>query len=118
MNRRAGGNQNGRGQSQAQSSGQSQPQSNGRVESSGVFEVRALAASARPASPAPRARASELSGIVGRRDSVVGMRVLETPARAPNRVSMQWLALGFAVVMAPGLAGVWYLGHMGSAPQP
>src|SRR3954467_11872744 len=98
MNRRAGGNQNGRGQAQ------SQPQSNGRVESSGVFEVRALAASARPSAPAPRARASELSGIVGRRDSVVGMRVLEPPARGPSRTSMGWLALGFIAVMAPGLA--------------
>jgi hypothetical protein len=111
MNRRAGGNENGRGGSR--------PQSNQRDESSDVFEVKALAANARSAaSPVPRARAADLSGMVGRRDSVVGMRVDESPARRSGGVSWSWLGIGLATVLAPGLVGVWYLGHAGEGAEP
>jgi hypothetical protein len=60
------------------------------------------------ATPTPRARASELSGMLGRRDSVVGARVEPSPA-VVSGVGWNWAALGCLSVLIPGLVGVWYL---------
>src|SRR5438045_1107672 len=98
MNHRAGGNQNGRSSRSGRSG-----------ESSGLTDMKALAAAAtaRPtAAPPLRPRAPELSGMVGRRDSVVGARVVD---RAPLWAGLSWLwmAAGCAAVFIPGLLGVW-----------
>jgi hypothetical protein len=73
--------------------------------------MKALAAAtARPAPvPSLNARAPELSGMVGRRGSVVGARIDD---RAPIVAGLSgiWVAAGCAAVLLPGLTGVWLLG--------
>ena len=100
MNHRAGGNQNGRS-----------ARSIRRGESSDLVDMKALAAAtARPAPvPSLNARAPELSGMVGRRGSVVGARIDD---RAPIVAGLSWIwvAAGCAAVLGPGLMGVWLLG--------
>jgi hypothetical protein len=119
MNRRAGGNQGDRAP-HSQPARQSQAhRTQSRSETSGAFEVKALAATARSAAaPAQRARPSELSGTFARRDSIVGMRVQEAAPRAGGGTSLSWIALGCAAVLLPGLGGVWYLSRASAAPAP
>jgi len=117
MNRRAGGNQGDRAP-QSQPARPSQARQT-RSETSDAFEVKALAATARSAAtPAQRARLSDLSGTVGRRESIVGMRVQETAPRAGGGTSLSWVALGCVAVLLPGLGGVWYLSRASAAPAP
>lgn len=105
MNQRAGGNRNGR------------DRSNDGDETSDVFDMKALAASARSAAtPSPKARPLGLSGVVGRRDSVVGMRIHE-PAPSAAGLSWAWVVAGCLAVLAPGAAGAWwYLNHLAAPP--
>jgi len=117
MNRRAGGNQGDRAP-QSQPARPSQARQT-RSETSDAFEVKALAATARSAAtPAQRARLSDLSGAVGRRESIVGMRVQEAAPRAGGGTSLSWVALGCVAVLLPGLGGVWYLSRASAAPAP
>ena len=101
MNHRAGGNQNGR----------LSRSSRGR-ESSDLVDMKALAAATTRPAPVPSLndRAPELSGMIGRRDSVVGARIDD---RAPLSagLSWMWLAAGCAAVLIPGLIGVSFLGR-------
>jgi pyruvate/2-oxoglutarate dehydrogenase complex dihydrolipoamide acyltransferase (E2) component len=108
MNYRAGGNQNGRGASS--------DRVESRVESTDALDTKELAASVRSASPpAPRARPQGLSGMVGRRDSVVGLRIHETPPRAPG-LAWFWVAAGCLSVLVPGLGGIWYVSRPSTTP--
>ncbi len=105
MNHRAGGNQNGRLSRSSRGS-----------ESSDLVAMKALAAATARPSPVPTLndRAPELSGMIGRRDSVVGARIDD---RAPLSagVSWTWLAAGCAAVLLPGLIGVALLGRSSSS---
>ena len=101
MNHRAGGNQNGRLSRSSRGS-----------ESSDLVDMKALAAATTRPAPVPSLndRAPELSGMIGRRDSVVGARIDD---RAPLTagLSWMWLAAGCAAVLIPGLIGVSLLGR-------
>jgi hypothetical protein len=78
--------------------------------------MKALAAATTRPAPVPSLndRAPELSGMIGRRDSVVGARIDD---RAPLSagVSWMWLAAGCAAVLLPGLVGVALLGRSSSS---
>jgi hypothetical protein len=104
MNHRAGGNQNGRSSRSSRTS-----------ESSDLVDMKALAAAtARPTAAVPAVRGAELSGMVGRRDSVVGARIDD---RAPISagLSWMWLVAGCVAVLAPGSIGVWLVGRTSDA---
>ena len=100
MNHRASGNQNGR-----------TARATRRGDSSDLTDMKALAAaetSRPPTVPPLRPRAPELSGIVGRRDSVVGARI-DDRASLLAGLSWLWVSAGCAAVLVPGLIGVWLL---------
>lgn len=75
-------------------------------EASDLLDMKALAASARAgATPSPRLlNPAELSGVVARRDSVVGMRVLDPAAARGGLPGWIWGAAGCLSVVAVGLA--------------
>jgi hypothetical protein len=107
MNHRASGNQNGR-----------TTRISRRGDSSDLTDMKALAAAetARPPSVPPlRPRAPELSGIVGRRGSVVGARI-DDRASLLAGLSWLWVSAGCAAVLVPGLIGVWLLVRSSPAP--
>ena len=100
MNHRASGNQNSR-----------TTRTTRRGDSSDLTDMKALAAaetSRPPTAPPLRPRAPELSGIVGRRDSVVGARI-DDRASLLAGLSWLWVSAGCAAVLVPGLIGVWLL---------
>lgn len=73
--------------------------------------MKALAASSRAGvTPPPRRlNPAELSGVVARRDSVVGMRVLEPGAGGGGLPGWFWAAAGCLSVIAVGLGAFSYL---------
>jgi hypothetical protein len=107
MNHRAGGNQNSRSSRSSRSR-----------ESSDLTDMKALAAAATarpPTVPPLRPRAPELSGMVGRRDSVVGARVTDRASLLAG-LSWLWVAAGVAAVLVPGMTGVLILSRASAAP--
>jgi hypothetical protein len=70
-----------------------------------LVDLKAIAASTRASATAPVVSAAELSGVVPRRDSVVGARVTESGGIPP------WFygVIGCLSVMALGLGIFWYL---------
>ena len=83
---------------------------------SDLVDLKAIAASMRAeATPRSPITASELSGVVGRRDSVVGARV-ERGGPLTGVPPWFWGVVGCLGVMALGLGVFWYLtGPVGSA---
>jgi len=80
------------------------------------MKALAAAATARPPTVPPlRPRAPELSGMVGRRDSVVGARIVDRVSLLAG-LSWLWVALGCAAVLVPGFTGVWILTRASAAP--
>jgi hypothetical protein len=75
----------------------------------------AAASTARPPTVPPLRPRPELSGMVGRRDSVVGARIGDRASLVAG-LSGLWVAAGCAAVLVPGMIGVWLLGRASAAP--
>src|SRR5579872_1070270 len=86
----------------------------GERESSDLVELRAIAASTRASATPPVVSAAELSGVVARRDSVVGVRVDGAATGVPPWF---WGVVGCLGVLALGLGVFWYLDGGASAPS-
>ena len=93
------------------------PEGSSDRDSSDLVDLQAIAASTRASATPPKVSAAELSGVVPRRDSVVGARVTSAGTGMPP---FFWGLIGCLGVLAVGLGLFWYVGvpgvGVGSAP--
>lgn len=83
-------------------------------EISDLVDLKAIAASTRANATAPVVSAAALSGVVARRDSVVGARVADGSSGIPPWF---WGVIGCLGVMALGLGVFWYLDAAARRPS-
>ncbi|HVR62524.1 MAG TPA: hypothetical protein VMU50_11520 [Polyangia bacterium] len=83
-------------------------------ESSDLVELQAIAASTRASATPAVVNPAELSGLIARRDSVVGARVT---GAGPGMPPFVWGLIGCLGVLALGMGVFWYLG-LPSSPAP